>query len=182
MSTSLGGWHSRAEPYLQPFVPDQSALRLAVLRNAPAEPEGFTLALFDSPAEIAVDAAGKVLLMEDADFQGLLNLADQTKDLPSTGKFRNTWVINQPRTSQPIERVLLPISGKDGMEFRETSVQGYDGIITRLKTAVEGIQYLPSTLQSLISSVLEAKEALDDDRDESMINRIKAMLGSEVSL
>lgn len=176
MSTSLSGWHSRAEPYLQPFVPDQSALRLAVLRNAPTEPEGFTLALFDSPAGIAVDAAGNVLLMEDVDFQGLLNLADQTKDLPSTGKFRNTWVINRPRTSQLIERVLLPISGKDGTEFRETSVQGYDGVTTRLKTAVEGIQHLPSALQNLIGSALEAKEALDDDRDDSMINRIKAML------
>ncbi|KAL9708651.1 hypothetical protein Ac2012v2_008198 [Leucoagaricus gongylophorus] len=178
MFTSLSGWHSRAEPYSQHFIPDQSALRLAVLRNTPVDPEGFTLALFDSPAEIAVDASGKVLRVEDADFQGLLNLADQIKDLPLTGNFRNTWVIMQPRTSQPIERVLLPVTGKDGRGLRETSVQGYDGVTTRLKTTVGGIQYLPLALQNLIGSVLEAKEALNDDRDESMIKRVKAMLGN----
>jgi hypothetical protein len=137
--------------------------------------EGFTLALFDSPTKIAVDAAGKVLVVQDSDFEGLVTLADQTKDLPSTGTFRNTWVIQQPITSRPIERILLPI-GDD--EYKETSVQGYDGVQTELKRPVGDYLHLPSTLQDLVSLVLEARGGADGERDDSMISQVKAILGS----
>lgn len=174
MSTSLSGWHSRATPYPDSFTPERSALRLVVLQNAPADPEGFTLALFDSPSKIAVDAAGRVLSIQDSDFEGLVALADQTKDLPSTGTFRNTWVIQQPMTSRPIERVLLPV---DGVEYKETSVQGYDGVKTELKRPVGDYRSLPSILKDLIGLVVEARGGADGDRDESTINRVKAILG-----
>lgn len=181
MSTSLAGWHSRATPYPHPFTPERTALRLAVLRNAPVEPEGFTLALFDSPAKIAVDAAGRVLIVQDTDFTGLVALAEKTKDLPLTGNFRNTWVIAQPITSRPIERILLPTHsvGGSGYEanYKETSVQGYDGVKTRLKQPVADVQDLPSVLQDLVGLVLEAREDAHGDRDDEMITRVKSILG-----
>ncbi|KAJ3568727.1 hypothetical protein NP233_g5519 [Leucocoprinus birnbaumii] len=173
MSTSPSGWHARASTYPDSFTPKRAALRLAVLRNAPVEHEGFTLALFDSPANIAVDAAGKVLVLEDADFKGLLSLTDQILELPETGSFRNTWVIAHPMTSRPIERILVPV----GAEFKETGVQGFDGAKTQLREPVGEYQHLPSALQDLVGSVLEARKGADDDRDESMINQVKAILG-----
>ncbi|KAF5354943.1 hypothetical protein D9756_005738 [Leucocoprinus leucothites] len=178
MSTSPSGWHSRAATYPHSFTPERSALKLAVLRNAPVEHEGFTLALFDSPANIAVDAAGKVLVVEDVDFRGLLSLADEIKDLPETGAFGNRWVIMQPTTSQPIERLLLPDETPEGQGLKETSVQGYDGVKIQLKKAVGDYQHLPSTLYDLVGAALEAREGADEDRDESMINEVKAILGN----
>lgn len=182
MSTSLTGWHTRATPYQHKFTPTRSDLELAVLRNAPVEQEGFTLALFSSPAKIAVDAAGRVLVVQDADFVGLLALAEKTKELPETGRFRNTWVIAQPTTSQRIDRILLPIQSTDGSgdrgEYRETSVQGFDGVKTHLKNPVGDIQDLPPSLQDIIGLVLEAREGGDGDKDDAMITQVKAILGN----
>lgn len=183
MPTSLTGWHSRATPYSDPFTPERSALRLVILRNAPADPEGFTLALFDSPANIAVDAAGKVLLADDLDFAGLIELAERTKGLPPTGRFRNTWIIQQPTTSRPIERILLPITQsiapEDQSGYEQTSVQGYDGVTTHLKQPVGDIQDLPPVLQDLVGLVLEAREGEGGptEKDKEMVKRVKGILG-----
>ncbi|KXN85406.1 hypothetical protein AN958_11378 [Leucoagaricus sp. SymC.cos] len=179
MSTSPAGWRARAASYQDSFTPERSALRLAVLRNAPVDHEGFTLALFDSPGNIAVDAAGRVLSVQDSDFDSLIALAEQTKSLPSTGTFRNTWVIAQPITSRPIERVLVPVEGsEDGSGYKQTSVQGYDGVQTLLKKPVGEYEHLPSTLHELIGSVLEAREGEEGNKDDLMINRVKAILGN----
>ncbi|KAF9441790.1 hypothetical protein P691DRAFT_812044 [Macrolepiota fuliginosa MF-IS2] len=181
MSTSLSGWHSRATPYTHPFIPERSAISLVILRNAPAEPEGFTLALFNSPAKIAVDAGGGALVLQDADFDGLIALAEQTKNLPQTGRFRNTWVVAQPITSRPIDRILVPVQSGEGsgyqQDFKETSVQGYDGVTTRLKQSVGDIQDLPSVLQDLIGLVLEAREGGQVNKDDALISQVKSILG-----
>jgi hypothetical protein len=180
-SSSLTGWHSRATPYLGPFIPTPSALKLAVLHNSPVEPEGFTLALFNAPAKIAVDTAGKILVVQDDDFMNLLTLAGKLKELPDAGNFRNTWVVAQPVTSRPIERILVPVSSEDGSGnrpgYRETSVQGYDGVKTQLRKRVGDIQDLPSLLIDLVSLVLEAREGGSGNRDIGTINRVKAVLG-----
>ncbi|XP_006460608.1 hypothetical protein AGABI2DRAFT_192262 [Agaricus bisporus var. bisporus H97] len=178
--SSLTGWHSRATPYPDNFTPTRSTLKLAVLRNSPVEPEGFTLALFSTPAKIAVDAAGKVLTVRDDDFSNLLALAGSLKDLPDANNFRNTWVVAQPMTSRPIDRILVPVDPEDGSGnrpgYKETSVQGHDGVKTELRRPVGDMQDLPPSLMNLVSSVLEAREK-DGDRDVGTINRVKAVLG-----
>lgn len=177
--TSPAGWHSRAVSYPHEFTPEKAALRLAVLRNAPAEPDGFTLALFDSPAKIAVDAAGKVLELTEGDFNHLIPLAEHTKDLPSTETFRNTWVVAQPITSRPIDRILLPVDGiGDGLGYKETSIRGFDDVNTKLRTPVGEYQDLPPLLQDLVKLALEAREPGDGDRDDGMINQVRGILGN----
>ncbi|TFK38864.1 hypothetical protein BDQ12DRAFT_682630 [Crucibulum laeve] len=177
-SSPYSGWHTRATAHPNPhaFTPTREALKLAVLRNAQVEQEGFTLALFtgDKGEErVAVDFRGKVLLPTQADFDGILELAQRTLALPKTENFRNTWVVAQPRTGQPIERILVPASY--GGEFKETSVQGFDKSKVALKEPVEGITDLPDVLWELTGLALEARDG-DGEKDDVVLDRVRGIL------
>ncbi|KAK7005619.1 DNA repair protein rad5 [Favolaschia claudopus] len=170
-ASPYANWHSRTKPHPSPaeFVPTRSTLRLAVLRNAQAEHEGFTLALFDTGADkVAVDALGRVLIVEDADYQGVVGLARRVAlELPETGEFRNTWIIKQPTTSQPIERLLFV--GEGGLV--QTSVQGYQKGKRELKAPVGDIGELPDTLYELTALVMEGRTGYSFDMGQSPLVR-----------
>ncbi|KAI0693265.1 hypothetical protein BC835DRAFT_1253549, partial [Cytidiella melzeri] len=169
--SSTAGWHSRAQPHPDPssFTPTRDTLSLAVLRNAPADPEGFTLALF-SP-DIAVDASGSVLRLENHnDFTSLVALANQANELPRTGSFMNMWCLKRARTSQPIERLFVPLTSG---ELVQTSVQGYEKGLTELKERVGEYTTLPGVLQELFGLVEEARAGyVRGEEDKAVIEKV----------
>ncbi|KAI0341737.1 hypothetical protein BDW22DRAFT_269156 [Trametopsis cervina] len=171
---TLEGWHARAQPHPDPssFTPDRAQLAFAVLRNAAANPEGFTLALF--APDIAIDASGQVLVAQSADFTGLVSLAKQTVDLPPTGSSMNAWRIAQPRTSQPIERLFVP--GPDG-QLVQTSVQGYEKGKTELSKPVGDTDQLPPLLEELFGLIGEARDGyVRGEEDAATIRKVKVVL------
>lgn len=123
---------------------------------------------------VAVDALGRVLVVPDADFQGIASLAERTVDLPQTGTFWNIWRIKQPITSQPIQRLLVP---KDG-GFTDTSVQGYSKTNVELKEPVGGSTTLPAVLVELFGLLEEARDGFEKGKeDQSRIQQVKNVLG-----
>ncbi|KAJ7490757.1 hypothetical protein FB451DRAFT_1552379 [Mycena latifolia] len=132
------GWHSRTKAYPSPaaFTPATAALSLVVLRNSPVEPKGFTLALFDGADDkVTVDAMGRVLLVVDADYAGIVELARRVAtELPDAGGFRNY--------------------------VKETCVQGFVKGKTELKEPVRGLLELPDVLSEVVGLVLEGTLAV----------------------
>ncbi|KAF9057257.1 hypothetical protein BJ165DRAFT_1333780 [Panaeolus papilionaceus] len=184
-TSQYSGYLERAQPFPNPhsFQPQRSELRLAVLRNAPVEPEGFTLALFAN--RIAVDHYGRVFTLKDKDFDGILDLASQSTSLPQTGSFRNQWRVKQERTSYPIDRILVPKSTLSVTptenyeeEFDEVSVYGFDKSRRELQDPVDGIDQLPSPLFELDGLALEARSDEGDEKDEVVLGRVKAILSN----
>ncbi|RDB24445.1 hypothetical protein Hypma_008412 [Hypsizygus marmoreus] len=190
-SSPFSSWHSRAllTPFPNPhaFTPTKSALLLAVLLNAPVENEGVTLTLFSQPKPddpsisetVAVDALGRVLIVTPKDSAGILSLARSTLSLPQTGGFRNTWVIKQDRTSQPIDRLFIPGQSAKGLldDPDEISVQGFSKEKRELKRPVDGITELPKDLWELTGLVLEARSdagsGSDGRRDELVLGKVR---------
>jgi hypothetical protein len=174
-------WHSRAKAHPSPasFSPSRAALSLAVLRNSQVEPEGFTLALFDTgDGKVAVDAMGRVLLVADSDYIGVTMLARRAAlELPETGRFRNTWVIDQPTTSQPIDRLLAVAEDR----LVETSVQGFVKGKKELKIPVGDITKLPDVLSEVTGLVLEGRTGYSRGAgDSEMVRKVKDILSREV--
>ena len=173
-ASEFEGWYSRARPHPSPseFIPTRDRLSFAVLHSAQADPGGFTLALF-SP-NIAIDALGKVLVLDEKDFDGLTALARQTLALPDTGLYRNTWRIKRDRTEQPIERLFVP---HDGGGLRQTCVQGYGKDTRELK--VPAGKQLPDVLWELFGLISEAEEGYEGEKEvkDNIIARVKDAMG-----
>jgi len=190
----LSGFLQRADPYPgsnREFRPARSSLKLAVLRNAPVEPEGFTLAVFSSGASdddltqpyYAVDARGIVRVLKQADVDILKQLLVGVRRLPLSDNFRNTWRLKQETTSQPIDRILIPrvVLGERPAddyenEYDEVGVQGFDYRVRELKEAVEDIQTLPQELWELTGAVLEARHG--DQEDGGVLSYVRRLLGN----
>ncbi|KAI0636831.1 hypothetical protein C8Q77DRAFT_1094818 [Trametes polyzona] len=174
-SASATGWHARAQPHPDraAFAPTRDKLVFAVLLNAPADPEGFTLALFRP--DVAVDARGRVLQVKSNDFATLADLAEQTTRLPETGSFMNAWRVAHDRTSMPIDRLFVPVSGGD---IKETSVQGWHPEKKLLKDAVADYQELPPVLHELFGYIQEGREGYERGHEENkeLIAQIKALV------
>ncbi|KIK06320.1 hypothetical protein K443DRAFT_3107 [Laccaria amethystina LaAM-08-1] len=188
-SSPCSGWRTRAEKYpnSQSYIPHRGDLKLAVVRNAPADSEGFTLALFSNPVgkeRVAVDASGGVFVLAAHDFDGILGLAQRTLSLPKPNNFQATWVVKHERTSQPIDRILvahvdLPSQPLEDYreEYTETSVQGFDKRKRELERAVDKIFELPLELWELTGVVLEARASGGED-DEGVLKRVRNVLGN----
>ena len=175
-SSKYQGWYSRSTPHDSPstFTPTREALAFVVLHNAQADPDGFTLALFHP--NVAVDAMGRVLVVQEDDFAGLTSLAQKTLSLPQTGSFWNTWRIARERSEQVIRRLFVAES-KDG-ELGQTSVQGYSKERTTLKPAVGSVDKLPEVLWELFGLIPEALEGYERDAgDTKLIDLVKETLG-----
>ncbi|KAH6905282.1 hypothetical protein BKA70DRAFT_1293892 [Coprinopsis sp. MPI-PUGE-AT-0042] len=193
-SSPLSGFLDRATRYSDTasFKPPRSSLELVVLRNAPVETEGFTLALFSSDGSnqketFAVDAKGAVYTLTPDDASGILKLAHDITELPTTEEFRNTWILKALRTSQPIDRILIP-KGKCApevpeenyeKEFNEVSVQGFNYEERELRERTAGEDVLPQALWELAGVVLEGRSEGEGNRgpgDESVVSRVKGMV------
>lgn len=175
--SDFAGWRSRSQPHPSPtaFNPTRDALVFGALRNAPAQPDGFTLALFTP--NIAVDAMGRALVLGADDFAGLNALAKETLDLPETGSFRNTWRVKQMRTSQPIDRLFVSTSGN---ALREVSVRGYDKEKRDLSVPVTEHTQLPDTLWELFGLIVESREDYEQGQEDAkLIGQVKELLVGE---
>ncbi|KAF8985823.1 hypothetical protein BDQ17DRAFT_1493616 [Cyathus striatus] len=183
MSTnSLTKYLSCSTP-LPPSTPlTCSDLKLAVLRNTPVETEGFTLALF--APNIAVSYFSTIHKLHPNNFTHILNLTVQTSTLPTPNRPFNIWAIDQPHTSQPIDRVLVPLGTLDPKpkkmyveEYREVSVQSYKKGKTALKKEFGGYTELRSVLHDLMAVVLEAWKG-KREKDDEVIMRVKGLFGN----
>ena len=178
MQSAVADWRDRAERIRNPesWQPQRKDLVFAVVRNAPVEHHALTLALF--APNIGVDASGNVLSLKEDDFFTLSSLASQTLELPQTGNFRNAWIIRQPTTSQPIERLLVSTSES---EVAETSVQGYNNQGEfELEHPVGDITVLPPLLQDLFGLILKARTDYDPRRrNEAVLNKVLDVVGNE---
>ncbi|KAJ6611187.1 hypothetical protein B0H10DRAFT_2057325 [Mycena sp. CBHHK59/15] len=182
-SSRYEGWHSRTQPHPSPtsFTPTRAILSLAVLRNTPIEVEGFTLAMFDDGKDkVAVDAMGRVIVLPATDYAGIIDLASRTAaELPATGRFRNTWVVKQAATSQPIDRLLAVVDG----QLKETSVQGFQKGKKELQISVGDVTDLPDFLSELAGLVLEGRNGYSrGSGDSEMVRKVKEILSGEVLL
>ncbi|KAI0647190.1 hypothetical protein C8Q79DRAFT_958099 [Trametes meyenii] len=172
---SVSGWYARTtlHPDGTDFVPARDKLVFAVLLNAPADPEGFTAALFRP--DVAVDARGRVLQVKSDDFAALTGLAGQVGALPDTGSFMNAWRVAHDRTSQKIDRLF--VSSADG-QIKETSVQGWHPEQKKLKDAVADYEELPPVLHELFGYIQEARTDYrrGEEENKSLIFQIKAIV------
>lgn len=171
---SVQGWHARATSHPYPdFTPTKDALVFAVLLNAPVDPEGFTMALFQP--NIAIDARGRVLQLQSQDFAALAALAQEASGLPDTGSFMNAWRVSHARTSQKIDRLFTKTSG--GRDIRETSVQGWDPEKTQLQDAVGDNQALPPVLQELFGYIQEGRTGfVRGEENKELISQVKTLV------
>ena len=180
-SSPFASWHFRSllTPHPSPhtFTPTRQSLLLAVLLNSPVEHEGISLTLYsDSGATgetVAIDARGRVLYVSERDAAGMLALAEKTLELPRSERWWNTWVVEQPRTSQLIHRVFIPSQDKS---FKEVSVQGFSKETRALQTPVGMFQQLPNSLWELVGLVLEATEGDHEDRDHVVLEKVREIV------
>ena len=177
MQSAIADWRDRAERIRNPesWQPERKDLVFAVVRNAPVEHHALTLALFRP--NIGVDASGNVLALKEDDFSTMSHLATQTLDLPQTGEFRNAWILRRPRTSQPIERLLVYTTES---EVTETSVQGYNNQGEfELREPVGDITVLPNLLQDLFGLIMKARADYDPrNRHEAVLTKVLDVVGN----
>ncbi|KAL0570936.1 hypothetical protein V5O48_011020 [Marasmius crinis-equi] len=189
LTPGLRGWHARAlqTPHPEPdsYTPTSESLVFVALSNTPVIPEGFSLAVFkhdDSNQNVAIDALGRVLLLSESDYAGLSTLAQKiTIDLPDTGNFRNTWVVKQDRTSQPIDRLL--VKGAEDGKLKQTSVQGWSESTRELKAPVGEYTELPETLSEFVGLVREAREGFEfgpGHSDPPAVKKVKDLLPDDL--
>ncbi|KAI0709383.1 hypothetical protein C8Q76DRAFT_786155 [Earliella scabrosa] len=175
MAPSAEGWYSRATPHpsAPDFTPTKDELVFAVLLNAQADPEGFTLAVFRP--DIAVDARGRVLQLQPQDFSSLTSLAEETTRLPETGSFMNAWRVDHPVTSRPIDQLFYKT---ESGEYKQTSVQGWSPDRKQLKSPVGDYQELPPLLQELFGYVQEARTDYERGREENpaLLEKVKELV------
>jgi hypothetical protein len=189
-ASQYANWMDRCHSYskAKDFAPTLTNLNLAVLRHGPANPQGFTLAIFsttDPNTNVAVDALGHVKVMHKDDFQGISTLAQKASSLPKTGNWRNTWKIQQARTSQPVDRLFISAPGET--DVKEVSVQGWENGRWALKESIGEYSELPESLREIVGLVREARKELeeedvDDDQEdnEDLVEQVKALLGDRV--
>lgn len=168
-------WKDRAQSHPSPstWTPARSDLAFAVVRNGPVEHHALTLAVFKP--DVAVDAMGNVLILKSKDFSRFTELAIQTIDLPQTGTFRNTWAINQPTTSQPIDRLLVPAGDSD---YKQISVQGYGTDKKQLKEPVGDITELPDVLYEIFGLISHSRDGYNKgSRNQDVLSKVLDVVG-----
>ncbi|RDX56617.1 hypothetical protein OH76DRAFT_1395739 [Lentinus brumalis] len=174
-SSSASGWRARAEPYASAaeFTPSKDALVFAVLLNTPADPEGFTMALFRP--DIAVDARGRVVQLKPEDFSTLASLAEDATRLPDTGSFMNAWRVAHDRTSQKIDRLFVRTPSG---ELMQVSVQGWHAEKKKLQTAVGEHDELPPVLHELFGYIQEGRADYQRGQVDNagVIEKVKALV------
>ncbi|EUC60262.1 transmembrane protein, putative [Rhizoctonia solani AG-3 Rhs1AP] len=170
------GWYSRATPHPDGANYDvkKENVVLGLTRNSRVEQDGFSVALFKP--NVAVDAMGRVWVLNDKDFGALSKLATLTAELPTTGAFRNQWRVAHDRTDYPIDQLYVTTSSG----LQTVGVYGHDGQTTTLKPPVGEITDLPTCLNSLVALAKEGRDGFQKGQENAEVtNKVKACFRDE---
>ncbi|KAH7100765.1 hypothetical protein BKA62DRAFT_705566, partial [Auriculariales sp. MPI-PUGE-AT-0066] len=129
MATPATGWHQRATAGTL-FEPTAEALQFSVVQSTPVNPEGFTLALF--APDRAIDAQGRALTLDKADFDTLVSAASDVATLPPTFQ----WRVASPITSRPLDYITTAIGG----EQKTTTVYNWNQNTRALERRLKATQ------------------------------------------
>ncbi|KDN36959.1 hypothetical protein RSAG8_10493, partial [Rhizoctonia solani AG-8 WAC10335] len=165
------GWYSRATPHPDGAKYDvkKENVVFGLTRNSRVEQDGFSVALFKP--NVAIDAMGRVWVLDDKDFDALTKLATLTIDLPDTGAFRNQWRVAHDRTDYPIDQLYVATSSG----LHTIGVYGHDGQTTSLKPPVGEITDLPTSLNSLVTLAKEGRDGFQKGQENAEVTgKVKA--------
>ena len=100
-SSKYSGYLMRASRHPNPhsYTPQRNLLTLVAFRNAKGDPESFSLAVF--PDRVAIAANGQVYVLDQEDYDGMMELAQAVAGLPKAEDYRNQWRGRQERTCYP---------------------------------------------------------------------------------
>ncbi|CUA68889.1 hypothetical protein RSOLAG22IIIB_13842 [Rhizoctonia solani] len=170
------GWYSRATPHPDGAKYDikKENVVLGLTRNSRVEQDGFSVALFKP--NVAVDAMGRVWVLDEKDFDALSKLATLTAQLPDTGAFRNQWRVAHDRTDYPIDQLYVATSSG----LHTIGVYGHDGQTTTLKPPVGDITDLPTSLNSLVTLAKEGRDGFQRGQENAEVtSKVKACFRDE---
>jgi len=180
--------YSKSHPAPSNWKPTEADLAFAVIRDGPGPQDNtpLTLAVFgkESKEKIAVDAMGAILTLHPDDYSKFIKLVSETTNpnFPQSANWRNTWSIFQETSSQPIDRLLVPVHDGD-KPYKETAVQGYS---PNQKNLQEGIgkkidAELPDDLFELFGLFEPARDGFDRSaRDTNTLQRVVAVIKSKM--
>jgi len=180
--------YARTHPAPPNWQAKESDLAFAVIYDGPGPEDDnpLTLAVFgkDSGDKIAVDAMGSVLTLKQDDFDKFVALAEKTTkpDFPQSGGWRNTWSIFHQRTSQPIERLVVPVPYGE-LPYKETAVQGYSPDQKKLQERIGKMidAELPDVLFELFGLITHARREFNrDERDEETLSRVVSTIKNKM--
>jgi hypothetical protein len=174
-SHSAEGWHARAtqSSSITPstFKPKAEDIVVTFLYNAPADPDGFTLSLIKP--NHAVDASGKILDVQAADFTALTSAVNAVKALPQSTEFGGQWRVKHARTSYPIDRILIKGEPERGVYGWEKPAEGH---ALELESPVGTHTTLPQELINLVGLAREARQGFRKGHaDETVIKKVEAL-------
>jgi hypothetical protein len=180
--------YAKIHPAPSSWEPKESDLAFAVIRDGPGPQDDtpLTLAVFgkESSDKVAVDAMGAVLTLKQDDFDKFITLAEKTTkpDFPQADSWRNTWSIFQQRTSQPIDRLIVPVP--DGEKpYKETAVQGYSANQKKLQEGIGKMidAEIPDNLHELFGLIAPARSDFDrSKRDAETLSRVVSVIKNKM--
>ncbi|KAG8742509.1 hypothetical protein FRC10_001343 [Ceratobasidium sp. 414] len=192
---SPSGWHSRAMPHPDGAAYDvqKGNVIFGMTRNAPVESNGFSVALFKP--NVAIDAMGRVYVLNSEDFSALASLASEAANLPDTGSFRNQWRqvalpcalvlvrlifestrVKHDRTDYPIDQLFVATS----KGLHTIGIYGHDGQTTTLEYPVGEITNLPAPLNSIVTLAKEGRNGFERGTENTeVVSKVKAALRNE---
>ncbi|PVF91064.1 hypothetical protein CPB86DRAFT_809541 [Serendipita vermifera] len=174
-SHSAEGWHARAtqSTTITPstFKPKAEDVVVTFLYNAPADPDGFTLSLIKP--NHAVDARGKILDVQAADFTALTSAVNAVKALPQSTEFGGQWRVKHARTSYPIDRILIKGEPERGVYGWQKPAEGQ---ALELESPVGSYTTLPQELVTLVGLAREGRQGFTKGHaDEAVIKKVEAL-------
>ena len=97
-SSKYSGYLMRASrhPDPQSYTPQRSLFTLIAFRNVKGDPESFSLAVFSDRG--AIDANGHVYVLDQEDYDGMMELARAVARLPKAEGYKNKLRVRQERT------------------------------------------------------------------------------------
>jgi hypothetical protein len=127
------------------------------------------LVLFDD--KVVVDASGNLLVVDDKDYEGLVDLSKKVAELPKAGNLSGVWTLEVAVTCQPIDDISVYIGGEVTARM---SVYGYAPDRTKLSSP-KGV--IPASLKTLTGLVLEGWEGYDFDGERGpAIEKMRKLL------
>ena len=102
-SSNYSRYLMRASRHPNPrsYTPQRNLLILEAFRNVKGRPERFSLAVFSD--RVAIDANGHVYVLDQEDYDGMMELAQAVARLPKAEGYRNQWRVHHERTCYPTE-------------------------------------------------------------------------------